>query len=395
MHSRFQIVHLTVIFISALGYFIFAKSNLENIRNVIIEIDSVRVINDANQFLKQDPLTINSFPANRSLGTLHDYYSEGDYWWPNPDDPAGPYIRKDGLTNPNNFNAHRDALRKFSIQFPTLVAAYIITGDSSYLDKAVQHLYFWFVNDDTRMNPSLKFAQAIKGVSSGRGIGIIDTIHLVEIVQAIIVLEKLDLIADEELTAIKNWFREYNEWLFTDQFGIDERDNGNNHSTCWNIQVAQYSKFINDKDKLEFCREHYKFVLLPDQMSVDGSFPLELKRTKPYGYSLFNLDAMVMVVEILSLDNDLWKYYTSDGKNIKSAVDFMYPYIKDKTSWPFQKDVMYFDDWPVRQPSLLFSGIAYDEEKFISLWTELDPSPQMDEIIRNFFIRQPILWIDD
>ena len=362
--------------------FIFSKNEKE------------RVITAAKNFLKEVPITITSSTSPRTAGGKHDYFSEGDYWWPNPDSLEGPYIRKDGLTNPNNFVAHREALRRFSIQVSTLVAAYKFTGDKAYVKKALQHLNAWFVNEKTKMNPHLKYAQAIKGISTGRGIGIIDTIHFVEIVQAIIVLEKAGLIGVEELNAIKDWFTKYTDWLFNDQFGIDERDNGNNHSTCWNMQVAQYAKLIGDESKLAFCGNHFKNELLPKQMASDGSFPLELKRTKPYGYSLFNLDAMAMVVQILSTSSDnLWNYQTEDGRNMKAAVEFMFPYIKDKMKWPYRKDVMYFEDWPVRQPSLLFAGIFYNEQKYLQLWEKLNPAPVGDEIIRNFFIRQPILWI--
>ncbi len=86
---------------------------------------------------------------------------------------------------------------------------------------------------------------------------------------------------------------------------------------------------------------------------------------------------MAMVAEILSTPKDnLWKFKTPDGVTLETALEFMYPYIKDKSTWPYQKDVMYFDDWPVRQPSLLFGGIAYNKEKYIELWKTLNPAPQ-------------------
>ena len=46
-----------------------------------------------------------------------------------------------------------------------------------------------------------------------------------------------------------------------------------------------------DDGPLGVCRDRFKTVLVPNQIAADGSFPLELRRTKPYGYSLFNLDA--------------------------------------------------------------------------------------------------------
>ena len=129
----------------------------------------------------EKPITITSYPCERSAGGIHDFYSEGDYWWPNPDDPNGAYIRQDGISNPDNFIKHRQLMSRLSIQVPTLVAAYKLTHDKIYADKAVKHLQAWFIADETRMNPNLMYAQAIKGFVTGRGIGIIDTIHLVEV----------------------------------------------------------------------------------------------------------------------------------------------------------------------------------------------------------------------
>lgn len=77
--------------------------------------DRHRVLTAAERYLRQQPRTITSVPALRSAGGLHDYFSEGDYWWPNPKDPKGPYIRRDGESNPANFTAHRDLLIRLSI----------------------------------------------------------------------------------------------------------------------------------------------------------------------------------------------------------------------------------------------------------------------------------------
>ncbi len=40
------------------------------------------------------------------------------------------------------------------------------------------------------MNPNLQYAQAIFGVNKGRGIGIIDTLQLVEVARAATLLDK-------------------------------------------------------------------------------------------------------------------------------------------------------------------------------------------------------------
>ena len=361
----------------------------------IIEIERTRVIRAADSYLDEGPKTITAFPGQRSAGGIHDFYSEGDYWWPNPEDPDGPYVRKDGLTNPDNFIIHRQLLWRLSVQVPALVAAYKITSDEQYCDKALEHLRAWFIVDTTRMNPNLLYAQAIKGRTTGRGIGIIDTIHLVEVARAIAVLETLQAIPFGDLATIKYWFSQYLHWLTTHEYGLAERDNGNNHSTCWTLQVAAFADLVGDQEQLDFCRNFYRASLLPQQMAVDGSFPKELQRTKPYGYSLFNLDAMATLCHILSKsEEDLWKYQMEDGRCMARAMEFMVPYIRDKSQWPYPPDVMYFDQWPVRHPALLFAGLAYGNSDYITLWKLLDPDPTNEEVLRNYPIRQPLLWLD-
>jgi hypothetical protein len=120
-------------------------------------------------------------------------------------------------------------------------------------------------------------------------------------------------------------------------------------------------------------------------MAADGSFPQELRRTKPYGYSLFNLEAFATLAQIL----DEWQFELPGGRSLKKAVAYMVPYIRDKKTWPLNPDVMYFDQWPMRQASLLFSGDA----ACIELWKTLPADSSVDEVIRNFFIRQPVLWV--
>jgi len=135
------------------------------------------VVTFANKYMMQLPVPITSFSSPRSAGGIHDFYSEGDYWWQNPDDPDGPYIRRDGQSNPNNFVAHRKAMRNLNQWVSTLVAAYEITRDEQYAAHALKHLDAFFRNKNTLMNPSLLYAQAIKGKVTSRGIGIIDTIQ--------------------------------------------------------------------------------------------------------------------------------------------------------------------------------------------------------------------------
>lgn len=388
------------VLVASLGLTIVAASSVpapvaaQLTRPQLVAIERARVLAQANRYLHEKPVTVTAVRAVRSAGGPHDFYSEGDYWWPDPSDSTKPYIRRDGETNPENFVAHRDAMRRLSVIVPALVSAYQLTRDRRYADHAIAHLGAWFVDDATRMNPNLLYAQAIKGVATGRGIGIIDTIHLVEVAQAALELERLGVFRDPVLGATRNWFRRYLAWMTTHPYGLAERDNGNNHSAAWALQVAAFSRFTGDTAQLAEMRRFFQETLVPGQMAVDGSFPRELARTKPYGYSLFQLDVMGMLAEALSTPTEsMWRFTTADGRGMARAVAFMFPYIAEKKRWPRPPDVQYFEVWPIRHPALLFAGVALREPKYVALWKTLDPDPVVDEAIRNFPVRQPLLWM--
>lgn len=353
-----------------------------------------RVLHLARQALDADPETLTAYRCPRSPGGPNDFYSEGDYWWPDPNNPDGPYIRRDGLSNPDNFSGHRHAMIRMSRNVASLAAAALITGEDRYAQAATRHLRVWFLDEKTRMNPHLLYAQAIKGICTGRGIGIIDTIHLAEVAQSVIVLGMLGMTDQGSFDGLRQWFAKYLEWINTHPYGQDERNARNNHGTCWVMQATAFARLTGDTQVTNLCRQLFVTRLVSDQIAADGSFPLELTRTKPYCYSLFNLDVMGIAAQILSgPDGDLWTFENKQGASLKKAFAFHYPFIVDKSSWPYRPDVMYFDLFPVRMPSLLFAGIALREPRYIELWKRLDPDPTNDEVIRNFPLRQPILWV--
>ena len=357
------------------------------------EVLKKQIIEEAEWALKQEPVTVTASFSERSAGGKNDFYSEGDYWWPNPQNPNGPYIQKDGLTNPDNFVAHRFAMIRFSQIVGSLASAYKLTKKTKYVDHALLHLKAWFLNVETRMNPNLQYAQAIKGLFTGRGIGIIDTIHLMDVAQGTLVMQ--NKINKTDLAAIKDWFANYLNWLMSHPNGKAEMAAKNNHGTCFTMQVASFAKLTNNQQLIDFCINRYKTVLLPTQMAENGSFPFETARTKPYGYSLFNLDAMSTLCQILSTPKDnLWAYETADGKSIKKGISFMYTYIVDKSKWELKPDVMYWDNWPVAQPALLFGANAYQENNWFLTWKQLDHQPKVAEVIRNLPVKYPLIWIN-
>ncbi len=358
------------------------------------EIDRARILKLADEALSQKPLTITSDVAKYSPGTPNDFYSNGDYWWPDPAKPDGlPYINRDGQTNPDNFVAHRMAMRNTKDAVAALAAAYKVTGDDKYAVKAAELLKVFFVDAKTRMNPHLVYTQAIPGRHTGSKTGVIDGLHLVEIPVAIKALEKSKAFDSELAKSLRTWFGELNTWMLTHKHGIDEGMSNNNHSVAYFLQVAVFADFVGDKETLVKCRTKFKESFVNVQMAPDGSFPRETARTKPYAYSIFQLDNMVALCKVLSTpEENLWNYEGPEGRSIKKAAAWLYPYLADKSSWPKKPDVMSWDGWPSRQPALLFAGLAYNESKYIELWKKLPTDPTDLEVRRNIAITQPVLW---
>jgi hypothetical protein len=352
------------------------------------------VLHLANGYLDAAPITITASHSPRSPGGRHDFYSEGDYWWPDPKNPGGPYIRRDGLTNPENFTGHREAMVRLSLMVPALAGAWQLTRRRNYAECAAAHLRAWFITPETRMNPNLEHAQAIFGVNKGRGTGIIDTIHLVEPVRAAGLLMDSGVFTLTEKVEIRRWFDDYLTWLTTSKNGIEERDAKNNHGSCWTMQAAAFAQFTSNATVLSYCRDNFRTKLIPDQVAANGSLPLEFARTKPYSYALFDMDILSTTAQILTTPaENLFTFELPDGRGLRKVVAYMEPYIRDKKSWPLPPDVEWFKDLPVRQPSLLFAGLAYGEAAWLALWKTLSPDPRVPEIIRNFPIRQPVLWV--
>ena len=88
----------------------------------VAAFDRERVLKAAKQYLSEAPITITASTSPRSSGGVHDFFSEGDYWWPDQQNPGGPYIQRDGMSNPDNFTAHRRYLMRLSVQVPALAA---------------------------------------------------------------------------------------------------------------------------------------------------------------------------------------------------------------------------------------------------------------------------------
>ena len=370
----------------------------EKIAIKVARIDRDRILRLAEQALTWKPVTITDYVATNSAGGLHDFFSQTDYHWPDPTKPTGlPYVKRDGETNPDIFMPHRMAVRQLKDAVAAFAAAYALDGDEKYVTKAVEWLKVFFLDEKTKMNTHLQYAQAVLGKSTGESYGVIDALHLAEVAMAVRFLETSPAFPKSVEQGLKKWFTDYTQWIITSPNGIKEMNSANNHSVSCFVQLACFAKFTGDEKVLAMSRQRFKEVLFPKQMTGDGSFPEELRRTKPYGYSIFQADNIATLCALLSTPTeDMWTFTLPDGRTPKQAMEFIFPYLADKNKWLAEgrrKDVMHWDDWPARQPCLLFAYAKFGEEKYLSLWKKLDSDPVDLEVRRNMAVTQPLLWL--
>jgi hypothetical protein len=351
-----------------------------------------KIILQADKMLEMKQYSLANAVAPVESVRANEFYSEGDYWWPDPENTSGAYIRRDGESYPGCFNRHRKMLIRMSVQVASLTQAFLITGRKQYAAKAEAILKEWFL-DSGGMQPHLRFAQAIKGRCEGRSIGIIDTVHLAETALTVGLLEASGGLSNETSSGLKEWFTDYLEWLLYSTFGQEERNYYNNHGTCWYLQAAAFARLTGNAEVLELCRKDFKLKLIL-QMDESGGFPAELERTKPYSYSIFNLEVMCALAQVISDENvNLFEFSTADGRGLALAMEFLYPYLKNKELWPYEPDIVYWSCWPNRQASLLFCGRALNEPKYIDLWHDMQSDLRCFEVIRNFPVKVPWLWV--
>jgi hypothetical protein len=279
-----------------------------------------------------------SRPKGLSPAGPHDFFSEGPYWWPDPANPEGPYIRRDGERNPNLFTANDDDMGRMSEAVLVLGIAAYFQDDREAAARAWRLLDAWFLAPETLMKPHLEYGQAIRGRTAGRGTGIIDSRPLQWCAAGVALLAASKFSDQRKLEGVKAWFGSYVEWLTTSQKGLDEKMSGNNHATWWAAQVAAYAVLCGDGRAEQAAYAHYRDVLVPSQLQADGSAPREEARTKSLSYSIMNLEGFTLLCRLAGVrGEDLWGFRTPLGASVLRSVEYLAPFVEDPSRWTKQQ----------------------------------------------------------
>lgn len=286
-------------------------------------------------------VTEKTFTRHSPSQDPHDYVSIATYYWPNPEGPDGlPYVSRDGLVSPDMALYDRPRWERAAGGMVTALRAAWFFREPRYAADAARRLRVWFLDDATRMNPHLTYAQMVPGEVTGRPYGIIDFgLYLPGL------FDLLGLVAPENGVAwtaadqagLEAWAASFLIWLESHPLGREEDGQQNNHGTFFDRLVVALALFTGQREKAAA-----RLMALParvaDQVESDGSQPRELARTCSFGYSLINARALVELAWAASrLDLDLWSWSSPAGASIPRAVEFLYRHACRTEDWPWEQ----------------------------------------------------------
>jgi hypothetical protein len=294
---------------------------------------------NANKALKFAPVSVMDKKEVPPSGNKHDYMSLAPYHWPNPSTKDGlPYIRKDGQTNPEvKLYKDKEYLPELCNQVFNLSVAAYYSEDNKYATHALKLIQVWFLDSMTKMNPNMNFSQAIKGENTGRGAGLIDGRHLIKVIEAIGILNQVNMIPVTDIKKMQIWFSNYLDWMQTSKNGQDEMKAPNNHGVWYDVLRMSIALFTDQKELAN------NIVLnaqkrLDSQLDSNMRFPLELARTTSLHYSLFVVEAFMKIAKMGEFtQSTLWNYSGQNGKSLKNAFNKLAPYLYQERKWDGQQ----------------------------------------------------------
>ncbi|HZQ92418.1 MAG TPA: alginate lyase family protein [Terriglobales bacterium] len=375
-----RVIVVSLIFASALTdaqsaprVFLVNPATLMSARTTLAPAVAARLRADAEKALQQPLMSVVDKSLTPPSGDKHDYMSMAPYWWPDPSKPDGlPYIRRDGETNPEirKISDHDNFGRLVSATH-TLALAYYLLGDERYAAHAAELLRAWFLTPATRMNPNLTYAQAIRGINDGRGIGLIETRGFPRIVDAVGMLAGSRSWTAADQRGMERWCAEFVKWLRESKNGKDEAAAKNNHGTWYDGQLVALALFTHQRAIARAVLNEVRSKRIAVQIEPDGRQPLELARTKSFGYSVFNLNALVQLARLGEGPGiDLWNARTADGRSLRAALDFLIPFTSGDEKWPYEQIADFHADDIV--PALLAAAVRYNDPRYTQAAARID-----------------------
>ncbi len=372
---------------------VYSEAKIESLKSTANRGESLEALAEglvqaADGALERGPYSVIDKSTIAPSGDRHDYWHPAPYWWPNPSKPDGlPYVRRDGkrvpgteLNEPLSDQFDRTRLQRLLEDTTILALAWRVTNRRQYAEHGANLVRRWFLTPESRMNPSLRYAQVRMGHNGNEGAhtGIIEMKDLYFFLDAVRLLERANALEEGERADLRDWLRQYLDWLLTSNNGVEECQSLNNHGTCFDLQVAAIAAYLEDVRLLILTFRRARARIL-QQFEIDGRQPHELKRSVSEHYCAFNLQSWTNLAKIAeSCGDDVWTYRGSDGRSIKGALEWLLPF--------------YLTEWPYRQDS------SFDRDRFLPLYfsyrDRYGDIPRLEHVGERFAVK-PMFFAHD
>ncbi|KAJ1958646.1 hypothetical protein IWQ62_004866, partial [Dispira parvispora] len=278
----------------------------------------------------------------------NNYVTYAPYFHPKCDLPLAEAVtkcewtRKDGDRNGElkKLSSDSSVLNKVCDQVRILSVANFWFDDTKYADRATALLKEFFLDNATAMAPNFDYSQIAPGpkASKGRSYGLIQSRCMAYMLTAATLL-KQNGTNQEVYDGMKNWVKEFVQWMTTSEIGKGAISADNNHGTSATIQLASYYLFLEQPDQAKKAIESFMSGAFQKQIAKDGSQPKEINRADGIHYSLMNLSLLATLGYLGDLVGfDVWNQKTSAGATIADAVKYLSKYATGAESWPKSTD---------------------------------------------------------
>lgn len=340
------------------------------------------IVSGANAALETPNVNVVDWGVLPPSRDPHDYYSYSPYWWPDPENPNGPYIWRDGEINPDRYTSDISQIEILVQRITSLVPAWYFTMDERYAKSAVDQLRVWFLDPKTKMNPNMNFGQKRRGHSYNSPSGVLEAWRMRWLIDCAILLESYSGWSKEDARALRTWFGEFAAWMVESPTGIEESMQPNNHGTWYNAQLILYALYGNNEDLARKQLDDMPARIFA-QVFIDGRQPQELIRTRSLDYSMYNARGLVTVARLgRHLGYDLFGYRSLEGRSISLAVNYMTPFIFGEKEWPLKQLRPHSNESAAQ---LYWNGaIGFQNREYANLLRKLPESALPPPIVQLF-----------
>lgn len=330
-----------------------------------------RLILVANEFVNSEFEYVTDTDRSNILINVdrNDYVSLARYLWP---DSTGAYTNeRSGITNPEIYDYDRPKLARISTAIFYLSLAYFYTEKPEYARKSVELINNWFLNEETKMNPNLNYAQIALGVEDrDNSQGIIDTIDFIKVIDSISLIYDSDYWTKDKHIELKTWFYSFSKWIDSKYNSNSFCDENwcNNVSTWLDAQKTIYFLFTEQEDRLNArssIQPISEKIFL--QFTPQGRQPFEDRFRSQQHYYYYNLSGHMTIALIRKqrpeTDRDWQSLNSPDFGGLKPSLDVIANYLRGEDASDFFSTANEFDNCRYLE-ILKPAAIAFDHQEY-------------------------------